>query len=107
MELAKLWRTDKFLRRLDVSAPNRMYLELRLRHVYMGRCDPDTYFNLCLQAVMVVADRKQSLTITGNGDVLEPNDGIIGSAALSDWSYENHDRGSYFVGLCIVGAKTG
>ena len=27
---------------------------------------------------MVVADKKQSLTITGNGDVLEPNDGIIG-----------------------------
>ena len=27
---------------------------------------------------MVVADTKQSLTITGNGDVLEPNDGIIG-----------------------------
>lgn len=27
---------------------------------------------------MVVADDKQSLTITGNGDVLEPHDGIIG-----------------------------
>ena len=27
---------------------------------------------------MVVADKKQSLTITGTGDVLEPNDGIIG-----------------------------
>ncbi len=32
---------------------------------------------------MVVADDKQSLTITGNGDVLEPHDGIIGmSTAL-------------------------
>lgn len=31
-----------------------------------------------MQAVMVVADDKQSLTITGNGDVLEPHDGIIG-----------------------------
>ena len=29
---------------------------------------------------MVVADSKQSLTITGNGDVLEPHDGIIGTA---------------------------
>lgn len=46
VELAKLWRTDKFLRRLD--------------------------------AVMVVADKEQSLQITGNGDVLEPHDGIIG-----------------------------
>lgn len=45
VELAKLWRTDKFLRKLD--------------------------------AVMVVADKQQSLTITGNGDVLEPNNGII------------------------------
>eukprot|EP00891_Asterochloris_glomerata_P002523 jgi/Astpho2/2523/Aster-04239 len=45
VELAKSWRTDKFLRKLD--------------------------------AVMVVADSRQSLTITGNGDVLEPHDGII------------------------------
>ena len=46
VELAKAWRTDKFLRRLD--------------------------------AVMVVADGETSLTITGNGDVLEPHDGVIG-----------------------------
>ncbi|GBG59064.1 hypothetical protein CBR_g24408 [Chara braunii] len=46
VELAKAWRTDKYLRRLD--------------------------------AVMVVADPDLSLTITGNGDVLEPHDGIIG-----------------------------
>lgn len=36
---------------------------------------------MLLQAVMVVADSKQSLTITGNGDVLEPHDGIIGTNA--------------------------
>ena len=29
------------------------------------------------QAALVVADRNQSLQITGNGDVLEPHDGII------------------------------
>lgn len=56
VELAKLWRNDKYLRKLD--------------------------------AVMVVADAKQSLTITGNGDVLEPHDGVIaigsgGSYALA------------------------
>lgn len=45
VELAKQWRTDKFLRRLD--------------------------------AVMVVADSDISLTITGNGDVLEPHDGVV------------------------------
>ncbi|CAI5520683.1 unnamed protein product [Closterium sp. Naga37s-1] len=46
VELAKAWRTDKYLRKLD--------------------------------AMLVVADAKVSLTITGNGDVLEPHDGIIG-----------------------------
>ena len=34
------------------------------------------------QAVMVVADAKQSLTITGNGDVLEPYDGVIGKRCI-------------------------
>ncbi|CAK0757493.1 hypothetical protein CVIRNUC_002544 [Coccomyxa viridis] len=45
VELAKLWRLDKYLRRLD--------------------------------ATMVVADAKESLTITGNGDVVEPHDGVV------------------------------
>ena len=51
VELAKAWRSDKYLRRLD--------------------------------ATMVVADAKQSLTITGGGDVLEPHDGVlaVGSGA--------------------------
>jgi ATP-dependent HslUV protease subunit HslV len=51
VELAKAWRSDKFLRRLD--------------------------------ATMVVADGRQSLTITGGGDVLEPHDGVlaVGSGA--------------------------
>jgi len=29
--------------------------------------------------VMVVSDAEISLTITGNGDVLEPYDGVIGT----------------------------
>ena len=45
VELAKDWRTDKYLRRLE--------------------------------AMMAVADKDVSLTLTGNGDVLEPDDGII------------------------------
>jgi ATP-dependent protease HslVU (ClpYQ) peptidase subunit len=32
-----------------------------------------------MQAVMIVADAKESLTITGNGDVVEPHDGVIGT----------------------------
>lgn len=46
VELAKDWRTDKYLRRLE--------------------------------AIMAVADKDVSLTITGTGDVLEPEYGIIG-----------------------------
>ncbi|MCD6025783.1 MAG: hslV [Solimicrobium sp.] len=49
VELAKDWRTDRMLRRLE--------------------------------AMLLVADRDSTLVITGNGDVLEPEDGIgaIGS----------------------------
>ena len=46
VEMAKEWRTDRYLRRLE--------------------------------AMMAVADAKTSLTLTGVGDVLEPDDGIIG-----------------------------
>jgi ATP-dependent HslUV protease subunit HslV len=45
VELAKDWRTDKLLRRLE--------------------------------ALMAVADEKTSLIITGNGDVIEPEQGIM------------------------------
>ena len=46
VELAKDWRSDKFLRRLE--------------------------------ALMAVADKNHSFIISGTGDVLEPEDGIIG-----------------------------
>ena len=38
-----------------------------------------------LEAMLLVADKDTTLIITGNGDVLEPNDGIgaIGSAAYA------------------------
>jgi ATP-dependent HslUV protease subunit HslV len=45
VELAKDWRTDRILRRLE--------------------------------AMLAVADRSHSLVITGNGDVLEPEHGIV------------------------------
>ena len=56
VELAKLWRTERSLRRLA--------------------------------ALLVVADKESSLVITGNGDVIEPEDSIMaigsgGSYALS------------------------
>ena len=56
VELAKDWRTDRYLRRLE--------------------------------AMMAVADAERAFTLTGNGDVLEPEDGIIaigsgGNYALS------------------------
>lgn len=46
VELAKDWRTDRYLRRLE--------------------------------AMMAVADTEISLVLTGTGDVLEPEDGLIG-----------------------------
>ena len=70
MELAKLWRTDKFLRRLDVRTIP-VYTRLICTVAPAHACP--------VQATMVVADAEQSLTITGNGDVLEPHDGIIGT----------------------------
>ena len=45
VELAKDWRTDKLLRRLE--------------------------------ALLIVADKDQSLIISGNGDVIEPDDGVV------------------------------
>lgn len=44
VEMAKDWRTDRYLRRLE--------------------------------AMMIVADHKSSLILSGNGDVLEPEEGI-------------------------------
>jgi ATP-dependent HslUV protease subunit HslV len=46
VELAKDWRTDRYLRRLE--------------------------------AMMIVADRERTLTLTGTGDVLEPEGGVMG-----------------------------
>ena len=46
VDLAKDWRTDRYLRRLD--------------------------------AMMAVADKDVSLILSGTGDVLEPEDGLIG-----------------------------
>jgi ATP-dependent HslUV protease, peptidase subunit HslV len=46
VELAKDWRTDRYLRRLE--------------------------------AMMIVADKHHVLVLTGTGDVLEPEDGVIG-----------------------------
>ncbi|HOX46628.1 MAG TPA: ATP-dependent protease subunit HslV [Myxococcota bacterium] len=46
VELAKEWRTDRFLRRLE--------------------------------ALLLVADREKTLLLSGNGDVLEPDGGVLG-----------------------------
>ncbi len=46
VELAKDWRTDRYLRRLE--------------------------------AMMIVADKTATLVLTGTGDVLEPEEGVVG-----------------------------
>ncbi len=45
VELAKLWRTDRALRRLE--------------------------------SMLIVADRSATLLVSGTGDVIEPNDGVL------------------------------
>lgn len=68
VELAKDWRTDKYLRKLE--------------------------------AMMIVADKRNIFILTGNGDVLEPEDNIAGigsggnyalSAAKALYPIENID----------------
>ena len=49
VEMAKDWRTDRVLRRLE--------------------------------AIMAVADREHSLILSGTGDIIEPDDGIIGNGS--------------------------
>ena len=48
-ELAKLWRTDRLLRRLE--------------------------------AILVVADARHSLLLSGSGDVIQPTDGILSAGS--------------------------
>lgn len=54
IELAKMWRTDKYLRNLE--------------------------------ALLNVAGREQSLLISGSGDVIVPDDGVIGIGSGGDYA---------------------
>lgn len=54
VELAKDWRTDRMLRRLE--------------------------------ALLAVADKEVSLLITGNGDVIEPENGLIAMGSGGDYA---------------------
>jgi ATP-dependent HslUV protease, peptidase subunit HslV len=49
IELAKLWRTDRLLRRLE--------------------------------AILIVADGRHSLMLTGAGDVIQPDDGVLSAGS--------------------------
>ena len=81
VELAKAWRTDRSLSRLE--------------------------------AMLAVADSKASLIITGNGDVMEPEDGIIAIGSGGPFAQsaaralvENTDMGARDIvekGLSIAG----
>ena len=55
VELAKDWRTDKYLRQL--------------------------------QAMMIVADKTETYVLTGNGDVVEPQDGITAIGSGGNFAY--------------------
>ena len=55
VELAKAWRTEKYLRRLE--------------------------------AVLLVADKDNIFELTGNGDVLEPEQGVMGVGSGGQFAY--------------------
>jgi ATP-dependent HslUV protease subunit HslV len=54
VELAKDWRTDRMLRRLE--------------------------------ALLVIADKKASFIISGNGDVIEPEEGVMAIGSGADYA---------------------
>lgn len=71
VELAKGWRTDKYLRRLEAS--------------------------------LIVADATCSLELTGNGDVLESHDGVLGVGSGSPYAIGKYkSTPSLFLGLLCV-----
>ena len=54
-----------------------------------------------LEAVMIVCDASVSLTLTGNGDVIEPEDGIIGARCPTElFSAAYADRAFAVGGAC-------
>lgn len=55
IELAKEWRTDKYLRRLE--------------------------------ALLAVVDKEKTLLISGTGDVIEPDDGIVAIGSGGQYAY--------------------
>lgn len=55
VELAKDWRTDKYLRQL--------------------------------QAMIIVADKSETFVLTGNGDVIEPDEGIVAIGSGGNYAY--------------------
>lgn len=97
-----MWRMDKYLRKLDVSWRWRGCAKLLLRCPRHGSAcalaptlqplpaaqdvAPPAHPPPPLQAALVVADRHQSLQITGNGDVLEPHDGVIAIGSGSPYA---------------------
>ena len=71
VELAKDWRTDRYLRRLE--------------------------------AMMAVADKGVSLILSGTGDVLEPEDGLIGIGSGGPYALA---AGRALIGLPDLDAET-
>lgn len=55
VELAKDWRTDRYLRKLE--------------------------------AMLIVADKESTLVLTGNGDVLEPEDGVVAIGSGGNFAF--------------------
>ena len=75
VELAKDWRTDRYLRRLE--------------------------------AMMIVADKNITLGLTGNGDVLEPEEGIMAIGSGGNYALAAGARLDRFRQGCGRNRQTG
>lgn len=84
VELAKSWRTDKYLRRLEVICATSAQFVVVLTRV---------------QAVLLVADAHHIFELTGNGDVLEPEQGVMAVGSGGNFAQGIHQN---FIHMSVV-----
>jgi ATP-dependent HslUV protease subunit HslV len=77
VELAKDWRTDKYLRRLEAKIEKHAGNLSRAAVELAKDWRTDKYLRR-LEALMAIGDKENSYIISGTGDVLEPEGDVIG-----------------------------
>lgn len=96
VELAKLWRSDKYLRRLEVSTVNTALATL-LTMLF----ETDGVICCLHKATLLVADATNSFELTGNGDVLEPEGGVVAIGSGGSYALGTVDMQKAVVRYCV------